>query len=98
MRETLYDELTSAQRMRLHHRAAEALAGLYAGDEDSHLAELAYHFFEAAPLGDTATAIDYAGRAGAAATRALAYEEAARLYRMALRRATERACSNLKPT
>ena len=84
VRETLYDELTSAQRMRLHHQAAEALAGLYAGDEESHLAELAHHFFEAAPLGDTATAVDYARRAGAEATRALAYEEAARLYRMAL--------------
>jgi tetratricopeptide (TPR) repeat protein len=50
----------------------------------SHLAELAHHFFEAAPLGDVATAVAYSRRAAEAAASSLAYEEAARLYGMAL--------------
>jgi predicted ATPase len=84
VRDTLYGELSSAERIRQHLRAARVLQALYASDEVSHLAELAHHFFEAAPLGDVATAIDYACRAAEAAAGSLAYEEAARLYGMAL--------------
>jgi tetratricopeptide (TPR) repeat protein len=84
VRETLYEELTSANRMQLHSQAAQVLRQLYATDEVPHLAELAHHFFEAAPLGDTGNAVDFARRAGEEAVRSLAYEEAARLYGMAL--------------
>ena len=94
VRETLYAELSPAQRAGLHRRSAEVLEELYAVAPEAHLAELAYHFVEAilADLRpDTASferdahrASEYARRAGDAATASLAYEEAARLYRMAL--------------
>ena len=84
VRETLYAELSSAKRMQLHRQAAEVLQKIYGSDEEPHLAELAHHLFEAAPLGGTAVAVDYARRAGDQAARSLAYEEAARLYGMAL--------------
>jgi tetratricopeptide (TPR) repeat protein len=84
VRETLYDELTSANRMQLHQQAAEVLRQLHASDEETHLAELAHHYFEAAPLGDASTAVDFARQAGEKAASSLAYEEAARLFRMAV--------------
>ncbi len=85
VRETLYDELSAARRVRLHLRAAEVLEERHAADPGSHLAELAYHFFEGQPPGsDDAPAASYARRAGDEATRSLAFEEAARLYEMAL--------------
>ena len=84
IRETLYDQLTTVRRGQLHRRAGEALEGLYERDPEPHLAELAYHFFEAAPGGDVEKALDYARRAGARALELLAYEEAARFYQLAL--------------
>jgi tetratricopeptide (TPR) repeat protein len=85
VRETLYDELGAGRRVRLHQRAAEVLEARHAADPGSHLAELAYHFFEGQPQGSVdAPAVDYARRAGDEATRSLAFEEAARLYEMAL--------------
>ena len=84
VRETLYGDLASAERMRHHRRAAEVLQDVYGTDQPSHLAELAHHFVEAAPLGDAATAVHYARQAAEAAASSLAYEEAARLYGMAL--------------
>ena len=84
VRDALYEELTAARRMLLHRRVAEALEGLYAGDPEPHLAELAHHFCEAVPAGDAATAVDHARRAGDRATTLLAYEEAARLYALGL--------------
>ena len=95
VRETLYDELSPGRRARLHRRIAHVLEEVYAASPDAHLAELAFHYVEAAQGGDASLpagdveragpkAIDYARRAGDDAARSLAYEEAARLYRMAL--------------
>jgi DNA-binding SARP family transcriptional activator len=84
IRETLYDQLTTVRRVQLHRRAGEALETLYGEHEEPHLAELAYHFFEAAPGGDADKAVDYARRAASRALGSLAYEEAARLVRTAL--------------
>jgi DNA-binding SARP family transcriptional activator/tetratricopeptide (TPR) repeat protein len=84
VRETLHEELNTSRRVALHARVGEALEDFYAHDTESHLGELAYHFFESLPGGDAERAIDYARRAGRDAVRLLAYEEAARLYRMAL--------------
>jgi len=84
VRDTLYDELTPARRLRLHAQAGEAIEALWAGNLEPHLAELAYHFAEAAPAGYAEQAVDYARRAGDMAAALLAYEEAARLYEMAL--------------
>jgi tetratricopeptide (TPR) repeat protein len=93
IRETLYDGLAPAPRARLHLRIAESLETLYGAAPDAHLAELAHHFFEACRGGDgsgdgAGTAVDraasYAREAGDQALRSLAFEEAARLHRMAL--------------
>ena len=84
IRETLYDGLTTPRRVQLHRRAGEALEAVYGSDPEPHLAELAYHFFEAAPGGDVEKALGYAQRAGESAVKLLAYEEAARLYELAL--------------
>lgn len=84
VRETVYAELTPAERIRLHRRIAERLESLYAKVVETRLAELAHHFVEASTGGDVDKALDYARRAGDHAARSLAYEEAARLYRMAL--------------
>jgi hypothetical protein len=86
VRETLYDDLSPGRRARLHRRIADVLAEHYGAADEQHLAELAFHFFEAG-TGDAAVvakAIDYATRAGERAALALAYEEAARHYRMGL--------------
>ena len=84
IRDTLYEGIPAGQRLRLHQQAGEALEAFYRQDLDPHLAELARHFFEAAPVGDAGKAVGYAGRAGHRALALLAYEEAARLFKMAL--------------
>jgi DNA-binding SARP family transcriptional activator/tetratricopeptide (TPR) repeat protein len=84
IRDTLYGELNPARRLQLHRNAAEALETVYSGDVEIHLTELAHHFFTAAPVGVADKALDYARRAGDGAAGQLAYEEAVRLYEMAL--------------
>jgi tetratricopeptide (TPR) repeat protein len=84
IRDTLYDELAPAQRMQVHQDAAEALEEVHSHNLGPHLTELAHHYFAAAPAGVADEAIEYARRAGDRATAQLAYEEAARLYEMAL--------------
>ena len=83
-RQTLYDELNVPQRVRLHRRVGEALETVVAGAEDAHVAELAHHFFVAAPGGDVDKAVDYAVRAAEQARDRFAYAESARHYTLAL--------------
>jgi DNA-binding SARP family transcriptional activator/tetratricopeptide (TPR) repeat protein len=83
-RDTLYSEIPATQRARLHRRVAEVLEVLYQGSPDAHLAEKAYHFWMAAPAAPSEKTLEYARRAADEANRMLAYEEAVRLYRMAL--------------
>lgn len=84
IRDAAYDSLTAARRARLHHRIGETLEELYAADLEPHLAELAHHFCAALPSGDTEKAFIYAIRAAQWSVAQLAFEEAARLYAMAL--------------
>jgi DNA-binding CsgD family transcriptional regulator len=84
IRETLYEGLPSARRVRLHRQVGEALEALHGGNLEPYLAELAHHFAQAAPEGDADKAITYATRAGDRAIALLAYEESVRLYRTAL--------------
>ena len=84
VRDTLYDDVGAAQRVRLHRQIGESLEELYGQGVDAHLAELAHHFLIAAPEGDPAPAVDYARRAGERAATLLAFEEAVRLFGMAL--------------
>jgi DNA-binding SARP family transcriptional activator/tetratricopeptide (TPR) repeat protein len=87
IRDTLYHELTAARRQRLHQQAGEALEAIYSADPEPHLAELAHHFFFASGTETAGKALAYARHAGDRAARELAYEEAVRLYGMALDRA-----------
>jgi DNA-binding SARP family transcriptional activator len=84
IRDTLYGELNPSRRLQLHRDTAEALETVYGGDVELHLTELAHHLFTAAPVGVADKALDYARRAGDRAAGQLAYEEAVRLYEMAL--------------
>ncbi|CAN5669152.1 AAA family ATPase [soil metagenome] len=90
VREAVYQEQAPTQRAALHAQIAETLEKLYGSSPEDHLAELAHHFCEAAQAdddgaGDSARrAQEYATRAGQLAARSVAYEEAARLLRMAL--------------
>ncbi len=81
IRDTLYDELSTARRLQLHRDAAAALEDVYSNDLDPHLAELAHHFSAGSVPN---RAFDYANRAGDRAAAQLAFEEATRLYAMAL--------------
>jgi len=84
IRETLYDELSAARRARLHRRIGEALETLYHKNPEPHLVELAYHFAQAAAIGDLDKAINYSERAAEQATALLAYEESVGHYEVAL--------------
>ncbi|MFL5841964.1 MAG: BTAD domain-containing putative transcriptional regulator [Thermoleophilaceae bacterium] len=84
VRQTLYTELGGVERARLHARVAEALEQLYAGNVDRVLPKLAYHYSEALPVADAATAFRYLVLAGDAAADLTAYEDAATLYTRAI--------------
>lgn len=84
VRQTLYLELSAPQRVRLHRQIGQALEEAYGARVDEHLAELSYHFLQAAPLGEIERAVDYCTRAGKRAQSQYAYEEAARHHERAL--------------
>lgn len=67
----------------LHRRLAEAVES-YEGTGDDHVHDLARHWDHAAILGDAHIAAEWSERAADAADRALAWEEAVRLYDRAL--------------
>ncbi len=83
VRDTLYEELTAARRARLHRLVAEAIERL-APSDDPPLADLAYHYAQAASAAVAHKAIEYAIRAAERAAAAFALEEAARFYLTAL--------------
>ena len=85
VRATLYDGISQLRRARLHGRVGEVLVKLRGGDLDPHLAMLAHHFAQAAPVERPDRAIDFALAAARRADRLLAWEEAAQHYRAALR-------------
>ena len=84
VRETLHAEIPSARRAVVHMEIAESIERACAGDTEGYLGELAHHFLEAGPAGDTGRAVDYATKAARQAFGGLAYEEAASLYAKAL--------------
>lgn len=84
VQQTLYEELSTPVRVRLHRQVGAVLEEMYANNPEPHLAELAHHFFQASPGGKPGKAISYLVRAGDAARRLLAHEEAAAHYYGAL--------------
>jgi AAA ATPase domain len=85
VRDTLEEDLSSAERMALHREIARALEGIAGERGEAVLTELAHHFVGAAGLGDEDKAVDYARRAGDRFRKQFAYEEAAAQYQTALR-------------
>jgi len=83
-RETLYEEIGSHRRAYLHAQMGTVLENMYGQEAEAHLAELAHHYLQAAPLGDPAKAMDLSMRAAERASRLLAYEDAASHYERAL--------------
>ncbi|MBI3967228.1 MAG: AAA family ATPase [Chloroflexi bacterium] len=81
VKELLYASVTPLRRRRVHVRAGQVLESIYAGHLDSHLDELAHHFFEGR---DVAKALDYASRAAERAARLGIWERAFEHYRRAL--------------
>jgi tetratricopeptide (TPR) repeat protein len=80
VRQTLYDEVSSSRRIRLHRRIAHHL-------EDrggATVVELAYHYAEAAPLGEAERAVLWLQRAGGEAIQRLAFDEAVEFFGRAL--------------
>jgi DNA-binding SARP family transcriptional activator len=84
IRDAAYQRLSRARRVELHREVGEALEAIHAAEPAPVLAELAYHF----RASGTAKALPYAWRAGVHAASLLAFEEAARLYELALETAT----------
>ena len=60
-RQAVYADLLVRERRALHHFIAETMERLSGGSLDAHLADLAYHFFEA---GAWEKALEYGQRAG----------------------------------
>lgn len=85
IRETLYDEMLGRRRARLHLRIGEMLEQRRGDDEAQALPQLAYHFSEAGPGAAVVKALRYAKESAEYAARLFAFEEAARLYGLALR-------------
>lgn len=85
IQETLYEKISTVDRLRLHRRIGETLEVLAGDSVLPHLSELAHHFFQATQAGGTMDkAIAYATRAAERATAVLAYEEAIIQYEHAL--------------
>jgi tetratricopeptide (TPR) repeat protein len=80
----LYDALPRRRRCEIHAAVAAALEHLYDARAGEGLAEIAYHFLEAAPAEGGERAVEYARRAADRAVRTFAYDEAVTLYTRAL--------------
>src|SRR6185312_3860813 len=72
------------QAVVLHIRAAQALEDLHRDGLSQVSADIARHWAAVAVTGERRPAVEWAQRAAADAARALAYEEASRLYASAL--------------
>lgn len=80
IRETLFAELSTVRRLRLHLRAGRSLA-----ERGGALTEIAHHLMEAAPTGDSRVMAEAALAAATDARfRLAAYEDAATIARRAL--------------
>ena len=84
IRETIYEDLPTVDRMRLHGRAGDALVGVHSAHLEPALTRIAHHYHEAAALGNTDKAVVYALRAADSAVRMYAYEDALLHYDRAI--------------
>jgi predicted ATPase len=85
VRETVYGDLSAAERVRLHRGVGEQLESLGPAEATRRLPELAHHFTASASLDRGAKATAYARGAGEQALARLAYEEAAAYFAQAIK-------------
>ncbi|HME92115.1 MAG TPA: AAA family ATPase, partial [Myxococcaceae bacterium] len=84
IRHTLYSDVSTPRRARLHKQIGEAMERVHRNALDPYLAELAHHYYEAATAGGAEKALECSARAGDRAISVLAYEDAAAHYARAL--------------
>ncbi len=82
IQDTLYDDLSAAERARLHRAAGDVLEAVGIGTVDE--GAIAHHYFHAVDRTALAKAAAYASRAAEAALAVLGYEEGVEHYRRAL--------------
>jgi len=85
VRDTLYEALPASRRARLHLRIGNALERMAESTQDVRLSELAHHFVQAASICPPERVVGHVERAARHAVQILAYEDAARLFALALR-------------
>lgn len=83
-RDALLEDISPPRRQGLHLAAARAIEQVYARNLEPRLSAVAVHYRMAGPFTDGARAIAFALRAGEAAERALAYDEALAHWEAAL--------------
>jgi predicted ATPase len=76
IRETIYQAFATVDRLRLHARVGDALVTIHSAHVESALTRIAHHYYQAAALGLTDKAVDFASRAADSAVRMGAYEDA----------------------
>jgi DNA-binding SARP family transcriptional activator/tetratricopeptide (TPR) repeat protein len=81
VRDAVYDGASGVRRIEWHRRIALAMEARYG---DALLADLAFHFGRAAPLGEVANAVHYARSAAGRSMRLFAYEDAVAVLRQAI--------------
>ena len=84
IRETIYEDLPAADRLRIHGRAGDALVAVHSAHLEPVLTLIAYHYHQSATLGFSEQAVVYALRAAESAVRMYAYEEALLHYDRAI--------------
>ncbi len=83
-RQTLYEEIFAARRIRWHQQVGRALERVYGRRVDEHAAELAEHFANSSDPDDLGKAVRYGELAARRAMGVYAYGEAARHLERAL--------------
>ena len=84
VRETIYEDISRARRVRLHARVGEALLGLHGRDNPEHVLELARHWWAAVPVTGAEAALPFVLAAADHAMAKLAFEQAEQQLRRAL--------------
>jgi hypothetical protein len=84
-RQTLYEEIFTPRRIRLHQQVGRALEEVYARRLEEHAAELAEHFTQSTEREDLEKAVHYSELSAQRALVVFAYSEAVRHLEQALR-------------
>ena len=84
IRQTLLAGLSLPRRQRLHLRIADALEAIHASEAEKVAGEIGHHLYQAGSAGDAARTAHHLGLAGERTMAALAFEDALRLFDLAV--------------